>query len=1319
MNPLPESAPASPASPALSRRRWGRVRAVCGGVLRAFVLLWIAFAATLLLVRHVALPSVGEFRAEIVAAASQALGLPVAVEAIEGRWDGWRPRLVLQRVTFTDEAGQAALQLPRVDATLAWSSLLRLQPHFHRLEIASPEIALRREPDGRLRVGGLAVSADGDGNSGALDWLLAQRQIVIHDARLRWDDRLRGAPELLLEQVEFRLDQRFGPRRFALRAQPPQALASTLDVRGELRRFDPARPLASTGRLYVSLDRADLGGWRPWVDYPLALQGVGGVRAWLESHAESRFDFARGLGFAGAPARGWSVAADLALDGVRTKFGETLPELELERLDGHLSVDIGADGYKVATRGLALRTRDGVSLAPTDLDLELRDGEEGGGLTANQLDFHVLARLAAHLPLSDAVREQLSGFAPQGVLSALRLRWQGDPAAPDGWGVSAHFAGLGLAARDSLPGLGGLSGSLDGDERGGRYTLDSRDAHIDLPEVFESGRLAFALLRAEGGWQRRDGRLEITLDSARFENVDAAGSASGVYRPQRGGAGEIDLQARLSRAEGTSVWRYLPRVVNQDTHEWVRTAIRRAEVPEANLRLRGELDDFPFREGGGEFRVTIRVVDALLDYAPGWPSIDGIFGEVRFEGPGLRIEAARGRILGVALSEVVADVPDLDAMPSPVMSIVGKAAGPTAEFLRFVSESPVSARIGGFTDGMRAEGRGTLDLRLVLPLKEIAESTVDGEYRFGANRLWLVEGLPVLEDAGGRLRFTADTLSMPEARAQFLGAPARITSRTQPDGTVRFEAGGALSASALAAVWDTPVADHLSGSAPWRAVVQIDKGATRLEVDSELAELSSSLPAPLNKRAGERWPLRVRFEAPSDAAAPAARAPRTLSLSLADWLRAELEWPGNGGPARGGFALNGAAQEPLRMADRGLMVAATFESLDADAWRRVLDTGVDAPTPGTGETGALPLAGVSVQAGQLQAFGQQLKDFSLRAVADEGGWKARLASDRAVGELDWRDEGAGALRARLEHLRVGEEHGGSDEEAATPAGAASEEDQTPPRQLPALDVVAERFVLRGKELGRLQLFARNRAGLWQLERLDLANADGRLQGSGEWRTAGRQATALDFTLETADIGRFAKRLGYEDVVRGGKATLSGQLAWQGAPTRIDYPTLGGSMKLLAEAGQFNKLEPGVGRLLGILSLQSLPRRITLDFRDVFSEGFAFDGISGSIDTARGVMRTEDLEIRGPAARVRMRGTTDLQAETQDLRVAVQPTLSESVAIGAAAGLLNPVAGVVTYLAQKALSDPIEKLFAYEYAITGSWDDPQVQRISATQPAPAQ
>ena len=1335
-----------PAAPAPPARRGGRLRVALGRIGKVLVLAWIVVASVVLLVRHVAVPAVAKFRTEIAAAAAQALGLPVALGAIEGDWAGWRPRLILQQVTVADGEGRPALELPRVDATLAWSSLLRLEAHFHRLEITAPELAVRREADGRLFVAGLPVSAEAGADNPALGWLLEQRQIVIHDARLRWDDRLRGAPELVLEKVEFRLDQRFGPRRFALRAQPPQALASTLDVRGELRRLDLVTPMESAGRLYVALDRADLGGWRPWIDYPRPVQGVGGVRAWLESHAGvgsglgTRFELARALKFGRTSVPAWALTADLALEHVRTKLDTDVPELVLDRLDGRLGVERDGESYRLHTQGLTLRAADGLTLLPTDLELQLSaaptdqtgneegeatgDGmlERSGRLAANRLDFDVLARFAAFLPLDAALRAQLAALAPSGRLDALRLRWEGALAAPTAWDVSARFADFGFAARAALPGLGGLSGTLEGDEGGGRYRLDSRGAHVDVPEIFDSGRLQFDQLRADGGWQRRAGQLEITLDSAQFENPDAAGHASGVYRPQTGSAGEIDLQARLTRAEGTAVWRYLPRVVGRDTQDWVRSAIRQAEVPEASLRLRGALDQFPFRDGEGEFRVVIQVANATLDYAAAWPAIEGIFGEVRFEGPGMRIEAARARIFGAALADVVADVPDLDVQPSEVMTITGKASGPTAEFLRFISASPVSARIGGFTDAMSAQGRGSLDLRLVMPLRHMEDTTVEGEYRFGANRLWLVEGLPVLEDAAGRLRFTADTLSVPEARAQFLGAPARVRARTLEDGTVRFEASGAASVSALSGAWDLPLVHHVSGSADWKAQIDIARGATRLSLESELLGLTSSLPAPLNKNAAQAWPLRVHFDA------PAGQPSMQLKLDLAQWLRAEIEWPGDGAMLRGGLALNAAAGEALQRAEEGLMVTGRFDAIDADAWRRVLDRAAPASAAdGVGLEAAdggatLPaVAGVSIEVAKLQVFGQRLNNFTLRGVADQGGWKAQIASDRVLGELDWREAGAGALHARLERLSLGggEEGGEGDGNGqVADSAAANDSAETPPHQLPALDVVAERFILRGKELGRLELFARNRSGVWQLERFGLSSADGQLKGSGEWRTGGQQSTRLDFHLQVADIGRFSTRLGYDDVVRGGKATLGGQLGWQGAPTRIDYPTLTGRMDLAAEAGQFNKLEPGVGRLLGILSLQSLPRRITLDFRDVFSEGFAFDGISGSINVTDGVMYTEDLSIRGPAARVRMRGTADVEAETQDLRVAVQPTLSESVAIGAAAGLLNPIAGVLTYLAQKALSDPIEKFFAYEYEIRGTWDDPEVRRLGAGKSAPA-
>ena len=1278
----------------------------------ALVLLWCAGASLMLVARHVLLPAVGEFRGPIERALAAQIGLPVSIGQLEGGWAGWRPRLRMADIGIADVDGRPALTLRAVDATLAWSSLLRLRPYFHRLEIVAPELALRRDAEGMLHVAGVPVRGGGPDGAG-LQWLFAQRQIFIHGARLSWEDETRAAPLLVLDKVSFRLDRRGFATRMAFEAEPPPAIAARLSVRAEVRELDltggARAPLAHVrGSFHVALDEAELGAWRPWLDYPLPLDGRGAARAWIDVDGRG----------------GFALTADLALYGVRTRLAEGLSELALKRLEGRLGLARDAKHWRVSTHALALEQDAGLRLAPADLMFEFAHGEEdgaaaaGGQLRANRLDFAALAALAAHLPLDEGVRARLAGFEPRGRVNDLRLSWQGPAAAPAHWALAARFEGLGVRAQANLPGMGGLSGSVEGDGERGRFRLDGEDMHIDLPAVFEQGRLDFARFRADGGWSQREGRLEVVLDGAEFENADAAGSASGRYWPD-GGAGEIDLQARLHRAEGTSVWRYLPSVVNAHTRAWVQHAIRQATVPEARLRLKGALSDFPFRDGSGQFLVTVRITDAVLDYAPGWPGIEGIAGELRFEAAGMRMAASQGSILGVALRDVVAEIPDLDARPTPVMQIRGQAAGATADFLRFVAESPVARRVGRFTAGIAAQGEGVLALELDMPLHAVAETRVGGDFRFAGNRIRLLEALPALEGAAGQIRFTGDSLSIPEARARLFGHPLRLVAKTLKDGGVRFEASGRAGADAVRAAYDLHLLNAISGDVGWKAAVSVQGQGTQVEVSSDLVGLSSSLPAPLNKSAGEAWATEFRFEHSGPDAA------ETYALRAGALLRAALRRQEGARPAlRGGVALGRATVDAPPASADGVRIAAVLDRLDLDAWQRALESG-GGEMPAIGEVPAW--SEVALAADELSVLGQTLKAVDLRATADAGGWKARLESDVADGEFDWRHAGSGALLARFRHLslvrgadaRKGTEDAAVADGEPEPAGDEVAAEGRDPGSLPALDIVAERFVLDGLELGRLELLARNRGRLWQLERLALDNEDGRVVGRGEWRSSGLQRTQLEFTLSTSSMGQLVRRLGYADVVRGGAADLSGRLAWRGAPTRIDHPTLSGALQFETGAGQFNKLEPGVGRLLGILSLQSLPRRITLDFRDVFSEGFAFDRISGSIELASGVLRTDDLDIRGPAARVRMSGTADVVAETQDLQVFVQPTLSESVAIGAAAGLLNPAVGVVTYLAQKVLSDPIEKLFTFEYSITGSWSDPLVARRTGAEARPAQ
>ncbi|WP_050414801.1 YhdP family protein [Azoarcus sp. CIB] len=1279
----------------VSTARRGRLWRVLSVVL---LVAWFIAGAGYLFVREVLVPRVGEFREEVAGAISAAAGLPVSIEGLAADLSGLRPRLHLAGFELKDNAGRPALRLESIDATLSWSSLLRVEPHFHRIELTGPVLAMRREVDGAIYIAGVRIDPEETAGGTLADWLFAQREIVVRDASLGWTDALRGAPELNLAGVQFRL-LRSGPRyQFALQAHAPAELAPMVEVRGDMASRTPADPSSWLGQVYLAADDASLGGWRTWIDYPVALAGEGGVRAWV------------GLGDGGINA----LAVDLALDDVHTRLGDDLPVLELAGVRGRLSGRRTPDGMEFSARGLELATVDGLAIAPTDLDLVLHgtgDGTpDGGKFTSGRLDFRVLSNLATHLPFDQVVRQRLGAFAPQGTLDDLRLEWRGPPERLETWKIHARFDGIALNPQGALPGLAGMSGELEGDERNGRFRIAGQNAALELPAVFPESHIGFSSLRADGRWTQSAGRLEIALDSANFENPDATGTASGRYWPAAEGAGEIDLNARLTRAESSAVWRYLPHVVNDETRTWLRHGIVGGRVPDARLRLKGKLDDFPFRDRkSGEFLVTTRVFGARLDYAEGWPSITNIDGEVRFDGPGMRITADRARIFGVALANVVADVPDLDAPGGEIMSIHGRAAGPTADFLRFVSESPVSRRIDGFTDAMRAEGTGALDLKLVLPLRHIDTSTVKGEYRFAANRLTVVDGLPPLTEAAGVVRFTENVLEIPEARARLYGEPLQLAAHTAKDGGVLFDARGAFKVQAVREAHDWPGLDHLSGGTEWQANIDVRSQGTRVVVDSALAGVASSLPEPLNKSATAAWPLRVTLDFPANG--------KSESLSVALEGRGDLllerrregdAW----GATRGGVGVHAG----IPAGESGFAIAAKLDELDIDAWRKVLDAATAGERKDAQAGGSIAVAGVDLRAKRLTGFGQELGDAHITARADDGGWKGRIDSREAEGDFDWRDGGDGTLRARLKRLVLAGNHDAAED--APDALESVAEAEEPPRRLPALDVVVDRFSLRGIEFGRLELQARNRGGMWHLDSVSLANPDGKLGGSGLWRPGTRPQTDLDFRLEARDIGQLASRLGYGEVVRGGKAVLAGKIAWRGAPTRIHYPSLTGTMMVEAEDGQFRKLNPGMGRLLGVLSLQSLPRRLTLDFRDVFSEGFAFDSISGSIKAASGQLRTDDLQIRGPSARVRMSGSVDLEDETQDLRVRVQPTLAESVALGAAAGLINPVAGVVAYVAQKALSDPIERMFAFSYSITGNWADPKVEKLSAANSATA-
>ncbi len=1263
-------------------RRVLRAHARLAGAL-AWLLLafYLAGALLILATRHVLLPRADAYRDDIAGMLSDAVGLRVTIGHIDAQWYGLNPGLALRGVQIHDEQGRPALRLEEVDTELSWTTLVFGQLRLRRLEFAGPNLSVRREPGGRIYVAGIAVRTDGPGTAFS-EWVLAQPSILIRDATISWSDAQRRAPELTLARVDVRLENRGLRHRIGVHASPPTALAGRIDLRADLRGAATDPPAQWAGQLYAQVDSADLAAWRQWFDYPVeVIHGNGALRMWLEGGAGARD----------------AVTADLDVRALQVRLAPQQPVLELDALGGRLGLRRLRDAVQFTGRNVVLATGGGAPGEPADFSVRWTGENGGGDLTASRIDLESAGRLAAHLPVEESLRTRLAAAAPRGRLAQIQAAWQGPPAHPARYRLDARFEHLGVSADGAIPGFSGLSGRLRGSEQGGSLELAGDRVTLDIPGVFPGMPVRLDTLSAEATWSVRDAQTEIVIRKATFANADAAGSLSGRYRTLPAGPGEIDLEAHLSRAQAGAAWRYLPATLGASTREWLKAALRGGHASEAKLLLKGDLSRFPFAKNhAGTFRVTGKFTGGSLRYAPDWPELSALDGDLLFEGARMLIRSQRGKVLGAALGPVSAEIPDL-AAETPLLQVRGNASGRSAEFLRFIEASPVAAMIGHYTDGVKATGTGSLQLGLSIPLGNLGETRVEGEYRFVANDVTLDPSLPPLIEATGQARFTGSGITSAEVDAKLFDSPIRLKAASGKDGALRAEMRGSASVSAWRSRLDWPVLDHLGGTTAWQAVIAVRRKTAAVTLESDLVGISSSLPDPFNKSASE--PLAVRLDRTTGEDGTAEEGRERLRVSLGRQVGALVERRSAGGQASVERAGIGIGVPPV-LPDRGVGLTGRLARLNVDAWRRAF------PARDGRESG-LALRSLQLQVGELTAFGQSLHDLDLRASRSAEGWQAAIGSRELTGDLDWSAQGSGRLRARLKHLALAE--------LKPDPGARAEPEEEQVKSLPTIDLAAEDFSLRGKPLGRIELLAANRAGLWKIDRLSIANPDASLVAEGGWRPgAASAATEMRFKLKAADAGKLLARFGYPDGLRAGKANMDGTVTWNGPPTSIDFPSLEGKFKLDAEKGQFRKLDPGVGRLLGILSLQTLPRRITLDFRDVFSEGFAFDTISGSIEARRGVLDTRDLAIHGPAASIAMTGTVDLVKETQDLRVRVQPSLSESLSVGAA--LVNPVAGLAALVAQKVLRDPLEKIFSYEYAVRGSWEDPKVEKLSAAKPA---
>ncbi|TWO69649.1 TIGR02099 family protein [Caenimonas sedimenti] len=1328
--------------------------------------LWLLLAAWLVLalawgaLHAWIVPRIGEFRPALESEAGRVLGVPVRIGGITARSEGLIPTFELRDVMLVGPQGQAALRLPLVVAGLSPRSLWNLG--FEQLYIDRPELDIRRSPDGRIHVAGLDFSRASANDGRAADWLFRQTEFVIRGGTLHWTDELRRAPPLALREVQIVLRNTARQHAVRLEATPPPEWGSRFTLTGRFRQpFLAAGSGWQTwvGQVHADFGAVDLSQLRQHANLGFEInQGRGRLRAWA--------DVERGQVIGGT--------ADVVLTEVNARLGQALEPLALQSMSGRLGGKRLAHGFSFETQALQFVTVEGQRWPGGNVMLTWNQAQgkqpAQGTLRADKLDLGALSAIATRLPLSTATHAALQGYAPQGLVESLQARWQGGAGAVEKYEARGRASGLRLAARPGpegkagSPGIEGAAVDFDFTQDGGKARLAIERGELDLPGVFEERAVPVDSLAADVQWQRAGDQLSLSVANLKFSNADAQGEGQATWRtgdPAKvPGAtrlpGVLDLQGSLSRANGTRVFRYLPLGVNKPARDYVRDSVLAGVSTGTKFRVKGDLRRFPFADGkDGQFLITAQVRDVTFAYVPPtpargpetWPALDQLSAELEFEGNGMRIKGASGSFVGAPRLQVKADARIAEYRRTEV-EVQGRVRGPLADSLAVVNAAPLAGWMNQALAKSTGNGNADLDLSLNLPIAAMERSKVLGTVTLAGNDIQITPDSPPLTRARGVVTFTDKGFQVLGAQARAFGGDVRLEGGTRAAGApadappVLLRVQGTATAEGLRQARElgylSRLARDFTGSTPYQLALGIRTGRPEILLTSSLQGLALNLPAPLNKSAETTLPLRYENALVRDTP-PGARAQDTLAIQLGRLATVNYLRDVSGAEPqvlRGAIGIGLAGGEAVALPEEGVLANVQFDTFGVDPWEDVIARAAGADGAAAPEarpraesaaaTAYLPTS-MAVRARELSAEGRTLHNVVVGVSREGRTWRANVAADELNGYVEYREPlstGAGRLHARLARLSM----------AAAAAGEVEALLEQQPGSIPALDIVVDDFELKGRKLGRLEIEAVNRgAGAvareggvreWRLSKLSLSTPEAVFTASGNWAALGaqpdarpgpraaaeRRRTAMKFQLDIADAGALLARFGMSNVVRRGRGSMEGNVAWLGSPLAFDYPTLTGNFKVNVESGQFLKAEPGLAKLLGVLSLQSLPRRLALDFRDVFSEGFSFDFMRGDIVIEQGIASTNNLQMKGVNAAVLMDGKADIARETQDLKVVVVPEINAGTA-SLVFTVINPALGLGSFLAQMFLRQPLMKAATQEFHIDGTWGDPRVTRVS--------
>ncbi|HEU5397776.1 MAG TPA: AsmA-like C-terminal region-containing protein, partial [Gammaproteobacteria bacterium] len=544
-----------------------------------------------------------------------------------------------------------------------------------------------------------------------------------------------------------------------------------------------------------------------------------------------------------------------------------------------------------------------------------------------------------------------------------------------------------------------------------------------------------------------------------------------------------------------------------------------------------------------------------------------------------------------------------------------------------------------------------------------------------------------------------------------------------------FTAQGSAEAGAIMSQFKPMPGGWLEGAAAWRldgripGKVSANTAAFNLALHSDLAGLGVDLPEPFTKPQQGSLPLNFDLKL-------LGKDKLSGMATYGDTIGARLDFVSDGDSWKFDRGNLNLGEGDVYLPDApGFTVTGNVKRFSWDEWKHCLPpAAASAAPPGALPPAASPLPafvqGADLTVGELDAFDQRLTGLHLLLSRSDDGWLAKLDSKAAVGTLTLPAsvDADHPLMLDMDRLLLARQAAPKSAapaaaSSAPPAPVAAPSSRYDPRRIPALKFTGRHFEYGDLKLGNASFALTPLPDGVALQDLKVDSDTFSITGDGAWKVtpADAQSAAIDLDVKSHDVGKTLADLGFAPAITGSKGEINAALDWRDGPFGDIVHSLGGTLHVKLEDGQIVDVQPGAGRVFGLLSLNALPRRLLLNFSDVFAKGFGYDSIEGDFTLQDGDAYTKDLQVKGPAARITLIGRTGLARHDFDEALIVDPNVGSTLpVVGALAGGLG--VGAVVLLLTEVFRKPISAAGETRYHLTGTWDNPVLTKENASPPA---